>query len=92
MICYLLPQAGRTLKNMRANNQQELSQFICEFRRSTGLTQEQFAAFLGVTYPTINRWENGRTNPSPIAMKLSEQKLLEMGECGSNLRKRYLVK
>jgi DNA-binding transcriptional regulator YiaG len=92
MICYLLPQAGRTLKNMRASNQQELSQFICEFRRSTGLTQEQFAAFLGVTYPTINRWENGRTNPSPIAMKLIEQKLLEMGECGSNLRKRYLVK
>ena len=92
MICYLLPQAGRTLKNMRASNQQELSQFICEFRRSTGLTQEQFAAFLGVTYPTINRWENGRTNPSPIAIKLIEQKLLEMGECGSNLRKRYLVK
>ena len=91
MICYLLPQAGRTLKNMRASNQQELSQFICEFRRSTGLTQEQFAAFLGVTYPTINRWENGRTNPSPMAMKLLEQKLVEMGERGSNLRKRYLA-
>lgn len=92
MICYVLPQAGRTLKNMRVINQQELSQFICEFRRLTGLTQEQFAAFLGVTYPTINRWENGRTNPSRMAMKLIEQKLLEMGECGSDLRKRYLVK
>lgn len=92
MICYVLPQAGRTLKNMRVINQQELRQFICEFRRLTGLTQEQFAAFLGVTYPTINRWENGRTNPSRMAMKLIEQKLLEMGECGSNLRKRYLVK
>lgn len=92
MICYVLPQAGRTLKNMRVINQQELSQFICEFRRLTGLTQEQFAAFLGVTYPTINRWENGRTNPSRMAMKLIEQKLLEMGECASDLRKRYLVK
>jgi DNA-binding transcriptional regulator YiaG len=77
---------------MRASNQQELSQFICEFRRSTGLTQEQFAAFLGVTYPTINRWENGRTNPSPIAMKLIEQKLLEMGERGRTLQQKYLAK
>ena len=92
MICYVLHQVGLTLKNMRVINQQELSQFICEFRRSTGLTQEQFAAFLGVTYPTINRWENGRTHPSRMAMKLIEQKLLEMGECGSDLRNRYLVK
>jgi len=77
---------------MRANEQQKFSQFIRELRGSTGLTQEQFAAFLGVTYPTINRWENGRTNPSPMAMKLIEQKLVEMGECGSNLRERYLTK
>jgi DNA-binding transcriptional regulator YiaG len=76
---------------MMVINQQELSQFIREFRQLTGLTQEQFAAFLGVTYPTINRWENGRTNPSPMAMKLLEQKLVEMGERGSNLRKRYLA-
>lgn len=83
---------GTDFKNMKVINQQELIQFICEFRQLTGLTQEQFAAFLGVTYPTINRWENGRTNPSPMAMKLIEQKLWEMGEGGNNLRERYFAK
>ena len=38
-----------------------------------GLTQEKFAAKLGVTYPTINRWENGRAKPSPLAMKQIEE-------------------
>ncbi|MEH2251916.1 helix-turn-helix transcriptional regulator [Nostoc sp.] len=37
-------------------------------RLLTGLTQEQFAAKLGVTYPTINRWENGRATPSPLVI------------------------
>ena len=40
--------------------QPELGQFIRELRLKTCLTQEKFAAHLGVTYPTINRWENGR--------------------------------
>ena len=92
MICYALHQMKRTSTTLRTSQRQELSQFIREFRRSTGLTQEQFAAFLGVTYPTINRWENGRTHPSPLAMKLIDQKLLGMGECGSHLREQFLTK
>lgn len=46
----------------------EIGGLIREFRLLTGLTQEQFGAYLGVTYGTINRWENGRSQPSPIAM------------------------
>jgi len=65
---------------------------IRELRQEMGLTQEQFAAELGVVYPTINRWENGSTQPSPMAMKLVEMKLLEMGDRGSELLKRHLVK
>jgi len=36
----------------------EIGGLIREFRLLTGLTQEQFGAYLGVTYGTINRWEN----------------------------------
>ncbi|MDP8962548.1 MAG: helix-turn-helix domain-containing protein [Cyanobacteriota bacterium] len=43
---------------------------------------------MGVTYSTINRWENGRTTLSLMAMKLIEQKLSEMDEPGSNLRQK----
>jgi DNA-binding transcriptional regulator YiaG len=45
-----------------------------------GMTQKQFAAELGVVYPTVNRWENGHITPSPIAIKLIEQKLNQMDE------------
>jgi transcriptional regulator with XRE-family HTH domain len=54
-------------------------------RQLTGLTQEKFAARLGVTYPTINRWENGRAKPSPLAMEKIEALLRSIGERGSDL-------
>ena len=67
----------------------EIGGLIREFRLLTELTQEQFAAYLGVTYGTINRWENGRSQPSPIAMQLIQQKLGEVGEQGQELLRKY---
>ena len=42
---------------------------VRRLREHTGLTQEQFAARLGVTFATINRWENGHVKPSPLALR-----------------------
>ena len=55
-------------------DKQETFKMIRELRAALGLTQEQFAAKLGVTYSTINRWENDKGNPSPLA-KLRIEKL-----------------
>ena len=68
----------------------EIGGLIREFRLLTGLTQEQFAAYLGVTYGTVNRWENGRSQPSPMAMDKIEQKLGEWGEQGKELLEKYV--
>lgn len=38
-------------------------------RTKLGLTQEQFAAKIGVTFSTVNRWENDKGTPSPLAMQ-----------------------
>ena len=50
---------------------------IKRLRIKLGLTQEQFAAKVGVTFSTVNRWEAGRSRPSPLAWReierLSEQ-------------------
>ena len=45
-----------------------IPKIVKELRTALGLTQEQFAAKLGVTYTTINRWENAKGKPSPLAM------------------------
>ena len=72
--------------------QADMSQFICELRSRTGLTQEQFAARLGVTFPTINRWENGRARPSPLAMRQVLALLEHLGQEGGDLRETYFAK
>ena len=67
------------------NAQANIPRLVRELRKRTGLTQEKFAAKLGVTFPTINRWENGRAKPSPLAMQKIEELLRSMGEQGSDL-------
>ncbi|NOZ55780.1 MAG: response regulator [Calditrichaeota bacterium] len=43
---------------------------IRRLRRQAGVTQEELARALGVSFATVNRWENGHTHPSPAAQKL----------------------
>jgi len=38
-------------------------------RERLGLTQEQFAHEVGVTFSTVNQWENGRRRPQPFLLK-----------------------
>lgn len=63
-----------------------IGQRIRLMRERLGLTQEKLAARLGVAFPTVNRWENGHTQPSPLALKQIEALLsesdLRMGEPG----------
>jgi len=62
---------------------------IREVRGRLGLTQEKFAARLGVTLPTINRWENGRTKPSPLAIQTLRELVSSMGDDGKELMAKY---
>lgn len=69
--------------------QPDLARLVRELRERTGLTQEKFAAKLGVTFPTINRWENGRARPSPLAIQKIKELLLGMGADGQKLLAQY---
>ena len=42
---------------------------VKSLRTRLGLTQEQFAKEVGVTFSTINQWENGRRRPQPFLLK-----------------------
>lgn len=72
---------GRTI----LKTQNDMARLVRELRQRLALTQEKFAAKLGVTTPTINRWENGRAKPSPLALKQIEELLREMGDDGNDL-------
>ncbi len=53
-----------------------IPKLVKELRNKLGLTQEQFAGKIGVTFPTVNNWEKGTRTPHPFLF----QKLLEMAE------------
>jgi DNA-binding transcriptional regulator YiaG len=67
----------------------QTSELIRALRDRLGLSQEKLAAKLGVSFQTVNRWECGRVNPSPMALKLIELQLRQMGERGADLLEAY---
>lgn len=46
---------------------------VREIRKKLGLTQEEFAAKLGVSFVTLNRWENHHNTPSALALQQLER-------------------
>jgi putative transcriptional regulator len=46
---------------------------IKKVRRQLELSQEELAQALGVSFATVNRWENGKTTPSKLAQRQFEQ-------------------
>jgi DNA-binding transcriptional regulator YiaG len=42
---------------------------VKELRERLNLTQEAMAETLGVSFATVNRWENGWTAPSKLALR-----------------------
>ncbi len=55
---------------------------VQELRRRLGLTQEQMAHELGVSWTTVSRWENGHFRPSGLALqalrKLASRKIISL--------------
>ena len=75
-----------------------LSALVKEIRRQLSLSQEDLARQLGVSYATVNRWENGLSKPSKLAKaqlesyckKMTGQRKLTDPEC--DLRRRPKTK
>ena len=48
----------------------KLAEFIKDVRQQMTMSQEQLARALNVSFSTINRWENGKSEPSNLAQKM----------------------
>ena len=55
---------------------------VKEVRRQLALSQEELAHALGVSFATVNRWENGKTVPSKLAQRQFERFCALMREQG----------
>jgi len=66
---------------MRTEN---IPALIKALRRRLDLTQEQFAQRVGVTYGTVNNWENGKRTPLPFLVKRLLEIKRELDEHGTD--------
>ncbi|QSJ16121.1 helix-turn-helix transcriptional regulator [Nostoc sp. UHCC 0702] len=76
-------------KNKIIIEQPKIGLFIQDIRFLMGLTQEEFAGIIGVTFPTVNRWENGHTKPSKLAIQQIEALVDKLGENGQIILAKY---
>lgn len=51
----------------------ELNEKMKNVRLKLHLSQAEFGELLGVSFTTVNRWENGKFNPSYKAMRAFEK-------------------
>ncbi len=56
----------------------EIVSVLKELRTQQGWSQEDLARELGISFATINRWENGKTNPSKMAQNQINNLLVQI--------------
>jgi len=67
--------------------EKDVSRLVKRLRERMGLTQEQFAREVGVTFSTVNLWENGHRRPQPYLLKRLLEMEASLGEEGSPEKK-----
>jgi len=55
---------------------------VKNLRATLSLSQEDLAKELGVSFATVNRWENGKTQPSKLAKKQLAQFIAQQTQQG----------
>lgn len=74
---------------MVATKSNDIGLLIRAIRAQLGVSQEKLAGELGVTFSTVNRWENGKSKPSPLAIKQLESLVDGLGTAGEGLRAEF---
>ena len=63
--------------------ERSFSELLTAMRQQLDISQEDLARQLGVSYATVNRWENGHSKPSRLAraqLDLFREKMTAQGK------------
>ena len=52
---------------------ENIAEELKKLRQQHGWSQEDLARKIGVSFATVNRWENGKTKPSRLAQEKIKQ-------------------
>ncbi len=56
----------------------DIPALVKRLRSELRLTQEKLAQKLGVSFSTVNQWENGRRRPHPFLLRRLEEMEMEL--------------
>ncbi len=62
---------------------------IGELQKRLNLTQTELAQKVGISYPSLSRWKNGHHQPSPMAIALLKQAVVDLGDRGRDLQQYF---
>ncbi len=74
-----------------SNGASEITRLLGELRGRLGISQEKLAAELGVSFPTVYRWERGRTQPDILALQSIERFIKGLGAPYADIRERFAL-
>jgi putative transcriptional regulator len=74
---------------MSVQKDNKLGEFLKELRARLGLSQEHLAAELGVSFPTVSRWERGKSKPNASAFTILNQYMNRVGPKHPDLLVRF---
>lgn len=74
---------------MKQTTSADIPHLIKTLRERLGLSQTKFAKHLGISFQTVNGWENGHYRPSPMAMKLIQHEIKALGKDGTDLLNKF---
>jgi ribosome-binding protein aMBF1 (putative translation factor) len=63
---------------------ENFAETVKEVRQQLGLSQEELAHELGVSFSTINRWENSKTVPFKLGIGIRDKNLLLVNQTIKN--------
>jgi len=69
---YFTPYFRQLQKALESGMAKEFSAVVKSVRTRLKMSQEELARELGVSFATVNRWENSRTKPSQLAQRQFE--------------------